>query len=244
VSRVEAISRIASIPGFLVPGDAEKLYEIAHAAQGPILEIGTYHGKSTVLMALAIKDAGAVNVVYTLEVDKAFIRAAEAQAIAHGVADSIVFVRGTLHAFARAYPGLRPAVAFVDGDHRRAGVEADLVVLRRLVPAGGVLLFHDFAAPSNDDPRCNEIKVRPAVEASWVARECEFQGIYGCSGLFTRRTWRGVADETTVVDLLPLASPRDQYRHRLRYPAGRVWKRLRGVQGLAPVTDEASASDL
>jgi hypothetical protein len=212
------------------PGDAEKLYELAHQARGPILEIGTYHGKSAVLMALAIKDAGTELLIYSLDVDRAAMRAAQAQAVAHGVADIIVFIRGTADAFARGYPRFRPALTFVDGDHRRAGVEADLAVLEKLVPAGGTLLFHDYAGALNDDEQCEEIKVRPTIDGSWVARECEFHGVFGCSGLFTRRTAPPTTRQPTEVDLMPLASPTDQYLHRLRYPAGRVWKRLRGVQ--------------
>jgi hypothetical protein len=233
------ISRVASIPGWMEPGDADKLYELAHHAHGSILEIGTYHGKSAVLMALAIKDAGTDTLIYSLDVDKAVMRAAAAQAAAHSVADIIVFVRGTADAFARAYPRLRPAATFVDGDHSATGVAADLAVLKRLVPAGGTLLFHDFADPLNGDSRCQEIKVRPTIEQSWVAQECEFHGVFGCSGLFTRRTAPPNTHQATAVDLLPLASLTDQYLHRLRYPAGRVWKRLRRLQPRSRATTDA-----
>jgi MMP 1-O-methyltransferase len=232
---VEAISRVDSIPGWMEPADAAKLYELAHATPGPILEIGTYHGKSAVLMAHAIREAGTDTLLYTLEVDKASIRAATVHAKAQGVAGVIVFVRGTLNAFARAYPRLRPALTFVDGDHRRAGVEADLEVLARLVPAGGVLLFHDFTDPLNDDPLCEEIKVRPAIEQSWISHECDFGGTFGVCGLFTRRT-EPAAEEQVLVDLLPLDIPKNQYLHRLRYPAGRVWKRLRGSKPHVPAS--------
>ncbi|MEA2159155.1 MAG: hypothetical protein QOD66_1535 [Solirubrobacteraceae bacterium] len=233
VCGVQAITRVESISGWMEPGDAEKLYELALATRGPILEVGTYHGKSAVLMARAVKDAGSAALLYTLEVDKAAIRAARTHAEAHQVADVIVFVRGTLNAFARANPRFRPMLTFIDGDHRRAGVEADLAVLARLVPSGGVLLFHDFTDPLNDDPQCEEIKVRPAIEASWVARECDFGGVFGCSGLFTRRTDPATTD-VAMADLLPLDSPKDQYLHRLRYPAGRVWKGLRGAKPRVP----------
>ncbi len=138
-------------------------------------------------MALALQDAGSDTGVYTIEVDTDAIQAAQTEASAHGVGERIVFVRGTSEAFAHAYPWLRPTMSFVDGDRRRAGVEADLAVLQRIVPAGGVLLFHDFADPLNDDPGCAEIKVRPTVQASWVTRECEFGGTFGACGRYTRR---------------------------------------------------------
>jgi hypothetical protein len=212
----------------MLDGDAEKLYELAGAVSGQILEIGTYQGKSAVLMAQAIRDAGSQAVLHTMDVDKSVIAAAERHASEHAVADRIVFIRGTSASFVRAYPTFRPALTFVDGDHRRAGVEADLAELAKLVPAGGRLLFHDFADPLNDDPACDEIKVRPTVEASWVAHECDFDGVFGCCGLFTRRT-EPPSQSIVYVDLLPLDDVRNQYLHRLRYPAGRVWKRIRGT---------------
>jgi predicted O-methyltransferase YrrM len=233
---VDALERVEAIPGWLQPGDAEKLYELARLTPGPILEIGTHHGKSAVLMALALKDARRHDVVlHTLDVDRTFIRAAAAEAKAREVDDVIVFVRGTLRAFARAYPHLRPPLTFIDGDHTRAGVERDLEVLDVLVPAGGSLLFHDFADPRNDDPDCPETKVRPAVETSWVARECDFGGTFGVCGLFVRRETSSRA-RADVADLLSLESWKDQVHYRLRYPAARLVRALTS-------TDSGSRSD-
>jgi hypothetical protein len=124
---------------------------------------------------------------------------------------------------------VRPALTFIDGDHNHAGVGRDLAVLETLVPAGGVMLFNDFADPRNDDPACTEIMVRPAIEASWVAQQCDFVGVFGVCGLFVPRQL--IAPKTAaVVDILRLDSIRDQYRHRLRYPAGRLFKRVRRKQ--------------
>lgn len=223
---MEALAIVESIPGWLRPEDAEKLYELAHSTPGPILEVGTYRGKSTVLMATAIRDAKRGAQLYTIDVDGSATKAAAAEAQARDLADVIVFVRGTLAAFARAYPRLRPPVTFIDADHSRAGVERDLAVLQTLVPAQGVLLFHDFNDPLNNDPACAEIKVRPTVEASWVARECDFQGVFGACGLYTRRT-APRANHVATADLRRLDSVRDQYLHGLRYPAGRLFRRIR-----------------
>jgi len=227
VRLVNALALVESVPGWLRPEDAEKLYELAHDTNGPILEVGTYRGKSVILIATAAKDAGHDIVVYTLDVDRAAQRAAMAEAQARGVASMIVFIRGTLSAFAQAYPQVRPSLTFVDGDHTDAGVQRDLEALETLVPSGGSLLFHDFNDPLNEDPACAEIGVRPTVERSWVAGQCEFVGEFGCCGLFTRRD-APPAGGIAVADLLRLDSARDQYLHRLRFPAGRAWKRLRG----------------
>ncbi len=223
---MEALALVDSIPGWLRPEDAQKLYELAGSTSGPILEIGTHRGKSVVLMALATKDGGHDARIYTLDVDRSYLREAETHARERGVDDAIVFVRGTSEGLARAYPHLRPTITFIDGDHSRVGVQSDLAVLRTLVPAGGILLFHDFDDPLNDDPDCPGTKVRPTVEDSWVSRECEFNGIFGCCGMFTRRE-DPQSVVVPIVDLLPLEGPRNQYLHRVRYPAGRLWRRLR-----------------
>jgi predicted O-methyltransferase YrrM len=229
VAGVDALAQVERIPGWLRPEDAEKLYELSYATNGPLLEIGTYRGKSTVLMAKAIKDAGHKTVLYTIDVDRTAQQAGAAEAQTHAVADVIVFIRGTVAAFARAYPHARPSLTFVDGDHTRAGVDRDLAVLEHLVPTNGLLLFHDFHDPRDLDLSSDELRVRPAVESSWVGRQCEFNGVFGCCGLFTRRdapALRGSA----IADLSRLDGIRDQYLHRLRYPAGRIWKQTRGRQ--------------
>jgi predicted O-methyltransferase YrrM len=223
---VHALARVDSIPGWLRPEDADKLWELAASSPGPILEIGTYRGKSAVLMALALRAAQRQTILYTLDIDAKGLEAAAAEAQARGVGDIVVFVHGTVREFARAYPHVRPALTFVDGDHARAGVERDLAVLESLVPASGLLVFHDFADPRNDDPDCHDTKVRPAVQSSWVARQCDFVGTFGVCGLFVRRDappQRSVA----VADILALGSLRDRYSYGLRFALARRFHRVR-----------------
>ncbi len=47
------------IDGWLRREDALKLYELAYFAAGPILEIWSYHGLSTSILARAVADSGA-----------------------------------------------------------------------------------------------------------------------------------------------------------------------------------------
>jgi predicted O-methyltransferase YrrM len=212
---MSALDRVDSIPGWLRPEDADKLDELARSASGPILEIGTYHGKSAILMALALRDAKRDTLLYTLDVNRKAIEAAAGEAWHRGVADRIVFVRGALEAFRSAYPHVRPALTFIDGDHSREGVNRDLAVLESIVPAGGLLLFHDFADPRNDDPACGEIKVRPAVQASWVARQCDLIGTFGVCGLYVRRDAPRRDLERLVADIALLDKIGSQVRYRL-----------------------------
>ncbi len=223
-----ALTAIESIPGWLLPAEAEKLYELATETTGPVLEIGTHRGKSTILIALALQSAGdAARLVYTLDVDRQAQSAAMASAQAHGVAGRIVFVHGTITAFARAYPHVRPTLTFVDGDHRESGVTRDLDELRARIPEGGILLFHDFHDPRNHDPGIAEVKVHPAVMKSWVAQECHFGGAFGSCGMFTRLTSPPPGATAARADLLKLDTLHNRYLHRFRYPAGRLWRRLK-----------------
>ncbi len=223
---MDALARVESIPGWLLPEDAEALYALALESHGPILEIGTYRGKSAILMALALVEAGGDEIVFTVDFDRRSLDAAASHARERDVAEKIVFVRGTSVAFARAYPHVRPAVTFVDGDHSQSGVGRDLAAVQALVPVGGRLVFHDFNDPRNGDPDCAEVKVRPAVESSWVSRDCELERVAGACGVYVRRR---VAPMThaAAADLAALDDLRDQWRYRVRLPAGRAWRRIR-----------------
>jgi hypothetical protein len=88
------------------------------------------------------------------------------------------------------------------------------------------IVFHDFNDPRNDDPSSMEIKVRPAVESSWVSRDCELERVVGACGVFVRRRVPPAPRRMTA-DLSPLHEMRDLWRYRVRLPAGRAWRRRR-----------------
>jgi MMP 1-O-methyltransferase len=177
------------IPGWLEPEDALKLYELAWFARGPVLEIGTYCGRSAVIMAIAVADRGGGIPVISLDTDPAVIPFARRAAQAHGLLDHVLFACTTVDTFLSAIPSFSPAFVFVDGDHSAAGVEADLHGLEGRVAPGGLLLFHDYVEqplPRTDGfpVSAEPIDVQHVVERSWVAEQCEFAGTFGCSALF------------------------------------------------------------
>ena len=222
---------VADVPGLLRPEDEEKLYELAAETGGPILEIGTYRGRSTTIMALGAR-SGAGALLVSVDVDPAAQRAASAALVSHGVGERVLLIRGSSAAALRRLRGLRPALTFVDGDHSAAGVRRDLEVLERVVPHDGLLLFHDFADPRNADPSVPEIGVHDAIRASWVERDCEFLGEHGACGLY-RRTRGGPPNPSVpVVDARGLESPRMQYlqRLRLRHVGHRVERLVVGLE--------------
>ena len=216
---------VGDVPGLLRPEDELKLYELAYFATGPVLEIGTYRGRSTTIMARAA-GAGAGASLFSVDVDPHALRSGAEALAAHGVAERVVFVRGSVGALLREFEGLRPSLTFVDGDHSFDGVRRDLATIEPAVPRGGLLLFHDFHDERNADAAVTEIGVQAGVEASWVARDCDFAGVFGCCGLFRRREGGPAAGGTPIVDALRRDSPRMQYLQRVRWPAGRAARRV------------------
>ena len=181
-----AVESVEDVPGWLLTEDRLKLYDLASAADGPILEIGTYRGKSAIVMATALRDAGAAGSILTIDVDRDGLEAARDEAARRGLADRIAFARGTAESLFRLRPGFAPALVFLDGDHSRRGVARDLRALESRVPRGAALLFHDFNDARNEDPAEPDYGVTEAVRGSWVARDCSFEGVFGACGLYRR----------------------------------------------------------
>jgi hypothetical protein len=59
-----------------------------------------------------------------------------------------------------------------------------------------------------------------------VSRDCEFAGVFGCCGLFRRREGGPPSAGPPTVDAVWRDSPRMQYLQRVRWPAGRLARRL------------------
>ncbi len=225
-----ACAAVEAISGWLRPEDALKLYELAFHSPGPILEIGCYRGKSSVLMARALRDAANPAPLVSVDVDPVALAAAATAAGRHDVADRVVYVRGSAAALFRAVPGLRPRLVFVDGDHSLEGARRDLAQLGPRVPAGGLLLMHDYHDARNADPAEPALGVVQAVAESWMARDCAFGGVFGCSALFRRD--RGGPDPgdapAPILDLVIRDPVRLQFLQRVRWPLGRRLRALRG----------------
>jgi MMP 1-O-methyltransferase len=227
--KLAALQAVSDVDGWLLPEDIFKLYDLAYAAAGPILEIGTYHGRSTIVMALALKDAGNPVPLVSLDVDPEALSAAAENARRKGVAGRIALVRGTATAFFRATTGFVPAVVFVDADHSAAGAARDLRALEPHVADGGLLFLHDYADPRDPDPGDAEFGVSEAVARTWVGRQCDELGVFGVGGLFRRRLGGpgpvDAARRPPVLDLVWRDDMAMQYRQRVRWPLGRRFRR-------------------
>ena len=143
----EAIpAAVEEIYGKLSPGDQYKLYEVAYFARGPTLEIGRLHGKSTVVLAMGLRDGNADVPFYSLEIQDKHRPIAEGHLRDRGLLDLVTLVQGDSAAAIAELPGRFDAV-FVDGDHSYEGCTRDLRALEGRIVPGGVAMFHDCFHP-------------------------------------------------------------------------------------------------
>ncbi len=140
---LERSKRPYLIPTSVTPLESAALFKIA-AEAGTVLEVGAWHGYSTILMAIA----GAM--VYSIDPHTAdggdtwptfHANLAEWQ-----VEDRVTAYR---EPDTTALPRLiRQAVrfdaAFIDGDHSHEAVAYDVRACRQLVRPGGYLALHDY----------------------------------------------------------------------------------------------------
>jgi predicted O-methyltransferase YrrM len=159
--------------GFMPPAEGVALFETAaaYAGRGPIAEIGTYCGKSTIYLAAAARLAG--QLVITVdhhrgsEENQPGWEYHDAGLVdpAAGLLDTLPHFRSTLAAtgleeYVIAVVGRSAAVAalwraplgmlFIDGGHTDAAAVADYEGWAPRVAAGGALAIHDvFEDPAD-----------------------------------------------------------------------------------------------
>lgn len=132
----------ASIGGWLGETEAAELRRLAVNAN--VLEIGSYRGRSTVVMAEVARLVVAVD---HHEGDSGCRGGTIAPFLAnlekHGVKGKVVpIIADSVSACAVLMSG-QFDLAFIDGDHATESVIRDIRAARRLMRPGGVMAFHD-----------------------------------------------------------------------------------------------------
>jgi SAM-dependent methyltransferase len=175
-----------TIPGWLRREDALKLYELGYFARGDVLELGSYHGLSTAILARAARNSPNPKHVESVDRDPARTKAARKNLGRLGLlsqvtarsADAAMAVRE--HAANQRQFGL----VFIDHSHAYGPVYEVCQALDRVVAPGGFCLFHDFNDSRNRDPHDDDYRVFQAVRDGLNPQRFEFYGIYGCTGLY------------------------------------------------------------
>ena len=184
--------------GFMPPEEGLALFETAaqYARVGPIAEIGTYCGKSTIYLAAAASAAGEIVVTVDHHRGSEEIQPgwehhdSELVDPATGRMDSLPFFRATLAAAGLeehviAVVGASTDVSrlwrtplgmlFIDGGHSEVHVVADYEGWAPWVACGGVLAFHDIFPDPADGGQAPYLVYRRAME-SGAFTEVKVQG--------------------------------------------------------------------
>jgi len=175
------------IDGYLNHHDALKIYELAFGAPGDVLELGTFRGLSTSIIARALEDRRGGS-LETVDMDGA------GQAIARGNldgrpgADRITFT--VKDAAARLdeliQEGRRFGYVFVDHWH---GYQATVDACKRLADVmviGGYVQFHDFLTAQNFIATDITGVYVGVLDTLCRDDRFEFAGLAGCCGIFRR----------------------------------------------------------
>ena len=160
-SFAEILRSVDDVDGWMSPDQAEALYDAASACHSgdQIVEIGSFRGRSTIVLASAAADGVAVIAIDPhagndrgpQEID-GFADEAEvdhdifnANLAAAGVSDRVRHVRAMSDAAHTDVSG-DIAVLYVDGAHRYNPARRDIHDWGRRVRPGGTLLIHDSFA--------------------------------------------------------------------------------------------------
>jgi len=164
---------ISAIKGFMDPEEGAALYEAAFqtAAQGPVMEVGSYCGKSTVYLGAACKARGAL--LFALDHHRGSEENqpgwehhdADLWDARAGVMDTMPFFRDTIRRaqledtvvaivtqsrLAARHWNIPLSMLFIDGGHSLEMAMADYRGFSGHVMPGGILAIHDIFPDPGD----------------------------------------------------------------------------------------------
>jgi predicted O-methyltransferase YrrM len=144
---IEAARRAAkSVKGYLFDKEGQLLYDLARQSQGPIVEIGSYHGKSTVWLAYGAR-AGSGAHIHAID---PHLRQSEAPLRANlerlGLADQVTIVTNTSADAVKDWNQGEIGMLWIDGSHRYDDVAVDVAEWGRFLRPGGFIALHDTVA--------------------------------------------------------------------------------------------------
>jgi hypothetical protein len=191
------------IPGWLAPQEAAYLYNVGFQSEGNILELGTYFGKSTYLMARGIRDAGKSHQIITVDIhhrgidpntSKPLILAEDSplgvcrSLKEHGLEDVVIQMIGWTHACVPLLNFAPIKTVFIDAGHDYESCSKDFLAVRRQLPPQQrlLLMFHDHSCHFPGVKRTIEELVRTDERCRYLDQivslfVCELLPVASCS---------------------------------------------------------------
>lgn len=149
---MKGFDEILQIPGMLTPSEAEFLYHLGQRAPGNsvIVEIGSWKGKSTILLARGSMTVGGSK-VYAIDPHEPLLEEGYGDDTEPefrenikraGVETHVVPMVTTSEKAARGW-NLPIGLLWIDGDHRYEQVKKDFLLWEPHVVEGGIVAMHD-----------------------------------------------------------------------------------------------------
>lgn len=155
------LATMRGIPGWLEDDEAELLIAAAaHVARGRgprrLVEIGSYQGRSTIVLAATIRALSPESRVFAVDPHEGTVGSADAR-LNHGSPTFDAFVANIAAAGVTAFVEPMRALSyevkwggaidllFVDGLHDRFNVERDYRHFAQFLTPDAIVLFHDYA---------------------------------------------------------------------------------------------------
>ena len=174
------------IEGWLLPADALKLYELSRFCGGDILELGTYRGLSTSILAQGSTNSKRRDAIISVDLDPAAMVGGKANLKGKPGSERVAFIEAdgdsALNRFIKARRKFR--FAFVDHSHRQEHVQSACALLPEVLVPGAFVLFHDYNDYRNAIADVDDYGVYQGVRDGLDMSRFEFWGVYGCTGLF------------------------------------------------------------
>jgi predicted O-methyltransferase YrrM len=159
---------------------------MAYFAEGDILELGSFNGLSTTILARGIRASRRGARIVSVDLNPGSVRETRRTLRWQGLSRDVVQICGDAADVAArlAAEGRRFAFVFVDHSHEFEPTRRVCQALPSLLTPGGFCLFHDFNDARNTDPGANDYEVYQAVMEGLDPERFAFYGIYGCTALY------------------------------------------------------------
>jgi len=176
------------IDGYLARAEAMKLYELAFFAPGDVLELGTYRGLSTSIIARALHDRGS-QTLHTCDLSLHSSRSARRtlrwlpgfERVKFSVGDATELLDQFLAA------GRKFGLIFVDHWHGYEATYSAAIRAGRLLSPGGFVMFHDYNDPSARLPDHPDKVWQAVTDAIGNDPKFRFCCVVASSGVFQRQ---------------------------------------------------------